>query len=248
MKRTWLLACMLLAGACGVPVGDASYIETSFESGAASEWQDKGGAVYTEFTASLAVVSERAHRGKHAAKITLPGNTGSVEHGAFGFNGNLADGAYYSASYFIPERYAIKTTWTLLEFRGVLPGGLGNPDDVQWALAVQNRTDGEMVLRLWNQMPAGPMQIESNADAPVLPVGRWVHLEGYWKKGTAGDGRVTFWQDGQMVFDRPNVTTVRVPEAMYWEATSFADQLTATVYIDDVMSTSVRMWPLLSGD
>jgi hypothetical protein len=74
-----------------------------------------------------------------------------------------------------------------------MPGGVG----AARRLAGPHATDG--VSGKWYEQ----------ANRVYLPQGRWTHLEAFLHESTGTDfsGRLTFWQDGQQLFDLQNVRT-----------------------------------------
>jgi hypothetical protein len=80
-----------------------------------------------------------------------------------------------------------------------------------------------------------------------IPVDRWVHLEAYYKHSypNANSGRVTFWQDGQQIYDVPNVDTTNSAN-LTWSLNNYCDTLSpssATIYIDDAAISTSRIGP-----
>jgi hypothetical protein len=76
-----------------------------------------------------------------------------------------------------------------------------------------------------------------------IPVGRWVHLEAFLHQSKDFDGRLTFWQDGQQLFDLTGIRT-SYNNCNYnawcaddeWGANLYSDGLSpnpAVVYMDD---------------
>ena len=79
-----------------------------------------------------------------------------------------------------------------------------------------------------------------------VPLDAWVHFEVYLRKASDATGRVSVWQDGQLILDRPNVVTARSP-LVIWEVGTGSDDVTpspVTVYVDDAAISWSALGPI----
>jgi hypothetical protein len=86
-------------------------------------------------------------------------------------------------------------------------------------------------------------------------VGKWFNLEAHLVQSTGrnADGRLTVWQDGELLWDMHNVRTqhglrdisggARVKQS--WSANNYSNGLqpsVATIYLDDAAISRSRIW------
>jgi hypothetical protein len=106
---------------------------------------------------------------------------------------------------------------------------------------LDNLPTGEMTLRLFDHRSGDlPLDVAS----PVVPVGDWFQVEGFYRNAQDQSGRLTLWLDGHQIIDlhQPMAPTPWVA----WEAGSIAPDLTpasATMHIDDCAVSRSRVGP-----
>jgi hypothetical protein len=118
--------------------------------------------------------------------------------------------------------------------------------DPTYMLNVSNRSTGEMyfTLRDWKNNKS------YQANSLNIPVGRWVHLEAFYKKSRTDTGRVTIWQDGVQIYDIQNVKTALNSEynggGVSWSVINYTEGLSpskVTIYADDAVISTRRIGP-----
>ena len=101
------------------------------------------------------------------------------------------EAAYYGAWYYVPAAAQNSGVWNLFHFQGGVPG---------------QKLHGLWDVSLVNLADAGPLHVVSfdfltgstpDASAvPPVPIGRWFHIEVYFKRASDGTGELSFLQDG----------------------------------------------------
>lgn len=249
-----LLLAALAAAGCNQRVdlgeigdGGASLLwKATFEPGNLSEWTGDGqGSVYLENDTGGApeVTTALAHGGTHAGVVAINPSGGMLSLSYLFRNQPTPQQAYYSAWFYVPSTIVIGSYLSLVHFRGSTTGDGQNPYGI-WdvnlypvpgtaTLAAQlydfaNQKD-------WQQLPT----------AIPFPVNQWVQLEVYFAQAVGPTGRVTVWQDGTLILDRPATATVST-DWLQWDAGGASDNLLpagAVVYLDDAAISTVRLGP-----
>jgi hypothetical protein len=180
-------------------------------------------------------------------------------------------GAYFSAWYYIGAGYELdgkfrnNFQWKTNNACATVKGGVktvigfetkdaGNPSVLQVEIGINDCN---------TMMPNAGVTIVDGCKArqnnPVpVPRNQWFHLEVYYKAAKT-NGRITIWQDGQMIFDlsganfntltkwgQDNPTIRSDNQYLYWGLGSYADQTLTTrqlIYIDDARITDYRVGP-----
>ena len=108
---------------------------------------------------------------------------------------------------------------------------------------VGNRPGGAMHLYLGRgEDSGGGSWDQSRKD---LPVGRWVHVEAYYRKAADRGGRVAVWQDGAKILDVGGVRTANSAD-LGWAVTSYGEGIApgeAVVYVDGAAIATERLGP-----
>jgi hypothetical protein len=126
--------------------------------------------------------------------------------------------AYYSVWLYVPQGAKVTGNyWNVFQFKSRTTDG--SRVDPLWAFYAVSDANG-IYLHAgwgWGSTPlAGPHATDGvsgkwyeQANRVYLPQGRWTHLEAFLHESTGTDfsGRLTFWQDGQQLFDLQNVRT-----------------------------------------
>ena len=237
---------------------------------------DSGPAWTAEASAAL------AHSGSYGAEATIRG-AARAENGnravrlmrwtdkPWDQGGEYFPGsAYYSTWMYFPERYDPGKVppwdpgdggwWNVFQFKSDNEAGVSNPMVVV-NIALDEEL-GEMVFyvsekRYQDQTTSDHTLIIHEQDSPVpLPVGRWFHVEAYYRRSTTGDGAFTLWQDGARLFELTGITTALTDEVS-WGIGNYTDHIqavdslgnavgtvgTATIYFDDAAVATAPLHP-----
>ncbi len=253
MKWRFRIVSMLLALLCIVPLAHAQTGTVLWtgghEAGTMGDWWapepagregNNCGGEYNNGSAASGVTTAQKHSGTYAAALRVPNmNTGSSE-GARLFRwceSRQYHDLYYSAWYYIPTRVRVDSWWWLMQWKS------NGSYNAKFGLAVANRPDGSMYIGLGRGSDSGGGWWPQSA--ANLPVGRWVHLETYYKKAADATGRVTVYQDGQQIIDLPNVQTANGDD-LGWAVINYGqytDPSDVTVYVDDAAISTARIGP-----
>ena len=240
---------MLAAGACErqVHLGDigdgaaAVLWSSTFEVGDLSEWSKDGhgGAFFDNATAGPSATSEVAHRGRFAGMATVTTMPGTTSISYLFRNQPSVPEAYYSAWFYIPTSFAVKTWLSLIHFNGSRSGD-GSDLSALWDLNLYPRLDGSLVAHLYDYV--AQTNLEQTVPAPV-PVARWVHFEVFIRKAADATGDIAVWQDGVSILDNRNVVTA-ANDWLQWDVGGSSDDVTpprAVVYVDDAAISLARL-------
>jgi hypothetical protein len=79
----------------------------------------------------------------------------------------------------------------------------------------------------------------TNDNPPVIPVGKWIHVEALYKQSSEKTGSIKIWQDGSKIFDVSDVRTILDGNAT-WGIGNYTNHIigelipgSATVFLDD---------------
>ncbi len=181
---------------------------------------------------SYTLVTSPVHSGQYAAAFTVRSNAddgGSqarcVEQGVF------PNTAYYGAWYYLPAPAVNNGNWNLLHFQGAV---VGQPLRNLWDVSLVNQSDGgDLYTTLFDFLPHPTFDAGA---VPPIPIGRWFHLEVYFKRAKDATGEITVWQDGATVADLAGLVTDDTDWGQ-WYVGNLATALlppASTVYVDDV--------------
>lgn len=237
----WLLGAMAMS----VPKADAQanvLWSGTMEAGNLSEWSvGGGGGIFNSGTGTAVASTDVAHGGRYSAKMTITNASGTSQAvRLFRWAEPRANSsAYYSAWFYFPQRYSGMSWWNVWQWKSKLPNGANDP---LWILNVGNRSDGQMSFYLYDWIN----RRSYNQSAVAIPVGRWFHVEAYYRQATDNTGQITFWQDGVQILNVTGVATKRSGDETHWSINNYTDRIspsTATVYVDDAAISSSRMGP-----
>jgi hypothetical protein len=143
---------------------------------------------------------------------------------------------YYSVWFYIPQSYDVPNWWNLFQWKSKT----SSRNDAFYNLNIGNLQDGSMQFYLWDwQNRRSYTQSVAN-----VPVGRWFQVEAYYSCAADQSGRVMFWQDGQLLFDIPNVPTRYADGDCQWSVNNYSDALSptpSTIFIDDAAISLSRI-------
>jgi len=194
---------------------------------------------------------EQARSGNWSAKLTIPG-TGAVRLYRWKEPHENRE-AYYSAWYFVPQRYTVNlygwANW--FQFKSATTDGKHDPFFIlDWRNA---QATGQMyfLLTWWPGLKIeGPQPGQSGGrtwPSPVeIPVGRWFHVEVRYV--CAGDftGAIQVWQDDVEIFKLENIRTRYDNGDCQWSINNYAENISpspVSIYIDDAVISETRVGP-----
>jgi hypothetical protein len=189
--------------------------------------QNAGGGSFNIASGQVTITDSVAHSGRYSAQMTIESNFGEPQAvRLFRWRENPEE-AFYSAWYLFPQKYKPLEWWNIMQF-------LSAGDDSQatmWVLNVGNRPGGDMYLYLYDWQ----MKRTYSQDLTTVPVGRWTHIQVYYRRSESDTGRVTVWQDGLVLFDLIDVRTANSNQ-IKWSMDNYTDDISpgiATIYVDD---------------
>jgi hypothetical protein len=138
-----LMPAALLATGCGDPLdagSDVIWIATH-EAGDVTEWGGSYTGVDDQPGGTVEASTDVAHGGRYSAKLTRIAVAAETRRGLFrDVLGHPL--AYYAAWFFVPERYATPSRWTIFKFR------LGEAEGFD--LDLRALPDGDFVLSVFD--------------------------------------------------------------------------------------------------
>jgi hypothetical protein len=223
--------------------GGAALLWTAtFEPGDLSEWTaDGGGNTLVDISAGVPLATNAiAHRGRYAGRSLIAPAMGATSLSYLYRDEPSPKEAYYSAWFYVPSTFAVKSWLSLSHFRGS-PSGRGDDLLPLWDVNLYPRLgDGALVAHLYNYSTL------MNAEEPiqtVVPLDTWVQFEVLLRKATDATGRIAVWQDGVLVIDVQNVQTT-LSDVVQWDAGGASDSVIpspATVFLDDAAISLIRV-------
>jgi len=249
-----LFACCVVQTAAGcdqhvslgaIGDGGASMLwRGSFEPGDLSEWTSdgNGGARVESAPAAVTVGQQIVHGGRYAGAAAVAPAGGGIDSLNYLYRAQPSPPeAYFSAWFYIPSPISVGSWLSLHHFRG---SASGSPNDLAgiWDLNLYALPGGGLAAQLGDFVKS--FNLRQVVPIPV-PLDTWVHFEVYFRKASDMTGRVSVWQDGQLILDRPDVVTALTP-LVVWEVGAGSDSVVpspATVYVDDAAISLVRLGP-----
>jgi hypothetical protein len=238
------------------PAGSVLW-SAGMETGDLSEWflppvsnpNYAGGGIFNSSIATTCV-DVIAHTGSYSAKLSI--NTAippqSQTSGARLFRWlepQTYSDLYYTVWYYFPQRYSVNGSpswWNVLAWKSHIPGGADSPFFILSVgnLSTTDGTTGPMYLYLYNQntQTAYTQTPPPGLSPKFIPEAQWFRLDAFYRCAADNTGHVTIWQDGQLMFDVPNVPMgTRYPNGdCQWSINNYSNSLspsTATIYVDD---------------
>jgi hypothetical protein len=233
-----------------------------YETGNDSQWD----RIAISGDAQSTVVTSPVHSGQYANALTIYGadgngakpgvrmvfkNTDNVPQE--GVAKNIPDEAYYSVWYYIPENLTV--TWlNVHQWKQQYEGSARH----LYSASLFNDKNGNLVFKLSSsvndngQWRSSDSKFWGGPSAPV-PIGKWFHLESYYKWGENGTGRITTWLDGAQIWDVAGITTAFdwdfASRSRMWAVNNYAadtNPTSFTIYVDDAVVSTSRLGPMLS--
>jgi len=225
------------------------------EKGDLSEWffpetgptGNFGGDIENSGIATAEASTDFAHTGKYSAKLTIT-TPNTPTSGVRLFRWGEAQRypqLYYSAWYYFPQSYAPSLFWNVMQWKSKhLVPGVMTISDPFFTLEVGSLGTGEMYLYLGDDHLKASYQ-QSAETFVSIPVGRWFHVEAFYRCDGSGAGEVRIWQDGALLWDLQNEDTRYADGDCAWSVNNYSSGLspsTATIYIDDA-AISMQRFP-----
>jgi hypothetical protein len=144
---------------------------------------------------------------------------------------------YYSVWFYFPFSTTIAGDAYLdvFQFKSLNENGLSTP---MWGVLIDNGPNGEMEFAIGEWQ--GPHYRQHITD---IPLGRWVHLQAFYRAAADETGQFIVWQDGVRIFDKSGIRTsyatingVGNPWSVSWSVNAYGRGLTPvlyTHYVDD---------------
>jgi hypothetical protein len=248
-----MLVALAMAPACGgdpmVLGGDPDLLWwTDHETGDMADWMAGGadaGGPWQQNGGTLMFVSSPVRSGRYAMRSTVAtAGLGTAQAAAIVTRLNApAEGAYYSAWFFVPAAVYPPSYWVFFKFRSRHDPTDGATATEAWDVNFTPDQNGEMRLRLYGHEAS---MDEAPIATAAVPLFRWFQVEAYFRAASDTTGRLTLWQDGVMLFD---VSGRRTTPSAYveWNVGSVTSgQLTpptVDVVIEDAAISRRRLGP-----
>jgi hypothetical protein len=237
------LATVALGCSDDVYVGSDVLWSATHESGGLDEWSsDSSGAAQVEDgDGSISVSDAFAHSGRYSVKLekVVTGSGAGAGPRLIRYS-NLPRHAFYSAWYFIPEDYSTSSYWTIMQFDS---SAAASPvDDRGVNLQLRSLPDGNgLVLQVLFHVGtylASPLTYPP----PLVPIGRWFHVEAEFEATLEPTGMLVVWLDGRRVYDLQNRGTFDTATLEFMVSSMMIDVRPSPVelYVDDVVISKSR--------
>ena len=211
------------------------------EDGSLGQWSSGScGGQFNSGGGRSSVTDRVSRTGDYAAQATIANVNGDQGVRLFRWcESQRNDELYYSTWYYIPQQFnTVAGWWNIFQFKSKTP----NTNDPFFILNVGNRSNGGMHFYLYDWQ----RERSYTQNAMDIPVGRWFHVEVYYKSAGDNSGAITVWQDGVEIFDVQNVQT-RYPNGdTQWALTNYTSRISpdpATIYLDDAAISRSRLGP-----
>jgi hypothetical protein len=234
-----ILALIFVLNLSTAAVGQTLW-SASVEGGNLNEWsQNDCGGEFNSGNADTVASMEQA-RGTWAAKMTYFGGASGTRMFRW-CEPQRNPELYYSAWFYFPQTYTPSLFWNIFQWKSKT----SSVNDPFYVLNVGNRTDGSMNLYLYDWQ-----RRISHATSAVIPVGRWIRIEAFYKCAADNTGRVAFWLDGQLLLDITGRSTRYSDGDCQWSIDNYSDGINptpATFYVDDLSIALTRELDAPSG-
>jgi len=113
---------------------------------------------------------------------------------------------------------------------------------ILYDLNLESLASGDMVLRVFD--------VGQSQDAPMVegearvPIGRWFHLEAFYRNAPDAGSRFAVWLDGAPAADLSNAASA--PGSVGWSVANVGADLsprTVSLYVDDCAVSRTRVGP-----
>jgi hypothetical protein len=205
-----------------------------------SQWSlNSGGGVFNSAGGTAQASTDVAHSGTHSAKLTISNVKGDQGTRLFRWRESQSNKElYYSVYLYFPQRYSRPNWWNVFQFKSKT----ATNNDPFFLLEVGNRPNGNMYIYMYDWQERKSYQ-QSAVD---IPVGKWVHIEVFYRSSGTTDGQIIVWQDGVEILKASGVRT-RYPDGdTQWSVNNYSDAISpdpAYIYADDAMISRTRVGP-----
>lgn len=212
--------------------------------------RNNGGGKYNSNTspgwADSWVTGDQAHSGYRSLALTVNGACCPSQQGTRLFRWRVDDGsdlpvdAYYTTWFYFPQVVHVglpNEWWNVFQWKSRDAAGNSVP---MTSLQVWNRPDPNS-MRFYLATRQG--NVLNQITPTNIPVGRWFKVEARYVRSSTNQGRVTVWQDGNLLFDVANVQT-QIINDLGWSIANYADTLSpanVTIYADDAAISTARL-------
>lgn len=261
-KAFALLGCVAFAAltGCSEPllIGDDIVWSADHETGDLSQWTStgEGRTVFNPGDAStpmlepsseppsadvsVSVTTEASHTGRHALKLSNPGNGDMRETGMELFRVvGPVDDAFYSAWFMLPLDFKIDSMLTIARLRSRnSDGALFNGEELQ----LRSLPTGGYLLQVFNNNSAF-LREPLPESPPYLEAGKWSQIEARYQPNVGG--RLRVWLDGKLVYDlsgRPDPSNDELVFSICNTGENFAPK-PLVLFVDDVAVSLSRVGP-----
>jgi hypothetical protein len=212
------------------------------ETGDLSDWLNATstfGATYIQ-GGDLAVTTEQRRSGTHALRsvVSAPAAGEPLAAAQVWRSGFAVPAAYYGAWFFLPAAAEPTTYWVIFAFH------TEQPTVALWDLKLSRGASG-LELQLLHHDTGNVAPLAHVA----VPLGRWFHVEAFYRPAPDASGRLQIWLDGQAIYDLSGAPTAPADGAtapVTWMVGSITDGLApapATLYLDDAYVSRRRLGP-----
>jgi hypothetical protein len=243
-----LAAILGVHAACNSPLylGSDLIWKADQETGDLSQWSAPNGTGGIDTSGgSVSVTSELAHTGQFSIKLTSIADSRFANPNTPGGGGvyreeTFPTEAYYSIWYYLPQYYQTVTSWAILKFKSVLPGGeTGENLD----LRLESQPNKTMTLVLYDHRQDYLRSPLSDPPA-IVPIGQWFQIEAFYRNADDPSGHLTIWFNGVLIYD----VSRKIPGSptVYFMPCSLVNALSpanAILYVDDVAVSWSRIGP-----
>ena len=222
--------------------------KATHETGDISEWQQHGDFINQGQSAYYSMVTPFAHSGKYAVSLTIDtegeSNSGSYAAYLFYWDQLPEDAYYYSAWYYIPAGTQPQDWWNIWQWKSTYNGDTDYSVPM-YIIDVMEQPDKQLALHLIYR-PDIDEKIDYRQNKKTIPTDKWFQIEAYYHKATDNTGQVIIWQDGEEIFNLPDVQTTMSDNTVYWSVNHYTDSILpslSTIYIDDAAISTMQIGP-----
>ena len=206
-------------------------------------------------SSTIAVAASQSHSGAHAAQLQNNMTEQQQNCSLTRTGTTLPARAYYSAWFYLPQRYTVGAGgfWAIMKFRR--RDGNGNQHELYDLDLKDSGTD--MTLRLYN-WDKGTTEATLDSMDRKVPIGAWFQIEAYYcfaaECNSSNDPAFSLWLDGTKLLDIPSRTS-EVTSWVAWEVANIGQGLTdptktppvsatVTLFVDDA---AISLRPVRPG-
>lgn len=215
---------------------------TGFEDGWCDYAQPQGFCFATG-DATYTLVTSPVHSGKYAAAFSVRSDVDGGSQVRCVEQGMFPAAAYYGAWYYVPAPPPQNTgtgVWNLFHFQGGDPSGSSDAGLAGlWDVSLVSLSDGGTHTVFYDFIT----KIASDPTAaPAVPIGRWFHIEVYFKRDANNMGELSMWQDDRLAVHYTGIQTDPSNWGQ-WYVGNLATALmppSSTLYVDDVTISTTQ--------